>query len=323
MRPNFIFQNKSSSKVQVISLGEYNKKYKKTPNMSRELSVILNGTTRCQYHRFLLILIAVILLNPYTNLAQVQLPVGARAGAMAGAYVAHANSADALWLNPAGLVRIPDIELSFYYTKPYTLSDLHHGAFSLCLPFKLATAGIGVQSFGKIGYFNSSLALALARTDENVFYYSITVLFHTLQISRYGSTAWLDFNIGCLLKLNHKLYVGLSIHNISNTKLGFLRSEKPSVDIGLSYHLENQIQINLDIYKENPFKIAKRFGVEITPFSVLTLRTGLAGNPDKMSAGCGILFKKFCIDYAVVNCGALGITHQFSITFKTKQTVDR
>ncbi|MER3523186.1 MAG: hypothetical protein C4326_03765 [Ignavibacteria bacterium] len=58
--------------------------------------------------------------NPNLGTAGAQflkIPVGARAAAMAGAYVAQANDATALFWNPAGIVHIAANDLSVSHTQ--------------------------------------------------------------------------------------------------------------------------------------------------------------------------------------------------------------
>jgi len=58
-----------------------------------------------------------------------QIPVGARAAAMAGAYTANANDASALFWNPAGIVSIHSNDVLFSHTEWWASIKLNHAAY--------------------------------------------------------------------------------------------------------------------------------------------------------------------------------------------------
>ncbi len=61
-------------------------------------------------------------------------PVGARSLAMGGTYVALANTAEAIFLNPGGLSQITGVEISLFYQKPFGLDDVNIGSASASVP---------------------------------------------------------------------------------------------------------------------------------------------------------------------------------------------
>lgn len=58
-----------------------------------------------------------------------KIPAGARASAMAGAYIANANDATSLFWNPAGMVNVKGNDLSFSHVSLWTSLGLSHAAF--------------------------------------------------------------------------------------------------------------------------------------------------------------------------------------------------
>ncbi len=59
-----------------------------------------------------------------------KIPVGARATAMGGAYIANANDATALYWNPAGIVNVKENDLNFSHTEWWASLKLNHAAFA-------------------------------------------------------------------------------------------------------------------------------------------------------------------------------------------------
>lgn len=59
-----------------------------------------------------------------------QIPVGAREAAMAGATVAHLQDASAVFWNPAGLTGVPSSSLFFAHTGWWASTKLNHAAFA-------------------------------------------------------------------------------------------------------------------------------------------------------------------------------------------------
>lgn len=86
--------------------------------------------------------------NPNLGTAGAQflkIPAGARASAMAGAYVATASDAAALFWNPAGIVHVAANDMLFSYTEWWASIQLHHAAL--------------VHTIENIGTFGASVAV--------------------------------------------------------------------------------------------------------------------------------------------------------------------
>lgn len=104
----------------------------------------------------LLILLSAAVLSPDGALAQnpnlgtsgaqfLQIPVGARAAGMGGAFTAPAADASALYWNPAGIVRVPGAEFFAGHTAWWGGIQLNHAAFA--------------QTFDAIGSVGLSMTL--------------------------------------------------------------------------------------------------------------------------------------------------------------------
>jgi hypothetical protein len=76
--------------------------------------------------------------------------------------------------------------------------------------------------------------------------------------------------------------------------------------------------LNMDIFKDIDFPAELRVGIEYRILNRLALRTGMTTQPDNFSAGLGLSFSYFAVDYAMTSHPDLGITHQFGIQFQLR-----
>ncbi|CUT05986.1 UPF0164 family protein, partial [Candidatus Kryptobacter tengchongensis] len=79
-----------------------------------------------------------------TSAPFLEIPVGGRATAMGGSFVAIANDASAIYWNPSGISRFNRIEAIFQFTN--WLADTKFGFIGVVIP-------VGV--FGKLNHFDS------------------------------------------------------------------------------------------------------------------------------------------------------------------------
>ncbi len=75
-------------------------------------------------------------------------PIGARATAMGGAFGATANDAAALYWNPAGLAGMRDATASFEYAAWYVGSDVNYAAVASPTPFGTIAVGVTALTYG-------------------------------------------------------------------------------------------------------------------------------------------------------------------------------
>lgn len=94
-----------------------------------------------------------------TALPVLQLPMGARAMGMGGAFTAVATDATALWYNPAGLARLSAQELSFGAVAGAGETDIQHLGYGAPLPL----SGISGSGYASLG---ANLLYARAGTIE-------------------------------------------------------------------------------------------------------------------------------------------------------------
>ena len=82
---------------------------------------------------------------------------------------------------------------------------------------------------------------------------------------------------------------------------------------GLNYDILSNVNINAAIEKDIRYPFSFKFGIEYDIIKYLALRTGFSTDPSEYSAGIGINYSIFSLDYAVFNHNVLGLTHQAGI----------
>ncbi|MFQ5638741.1 MAG: helix-hairpin-helix domain-containing protein [bacterium] len=243
-------------------------------------------------------------------------PIGARSLAMGAAYVALANNAESVFLNPGGLDQLTGAQIALFYQKPFGLEDLNFGTLAVSLPVRHHRLSVGFVTLGHRFFKEHAFTLSYSRNLRQRFYYGIGVRYHILQINGYGSSGAIGLDMGFVVLLHSQLRLGFTTKNVNRPKTGKSKENRPQTyQSGLSVQVQPNVTINLDIFKEVRFPAEVRFGVEIKPYDILALRAGTASNPNRFSAGFGIKVNRFTIDYAFFSHNDLGFTHQASLSF--------
>ncbi len=244
------------------------------------------------------------------------LPTGARSLGMGATYVALANTADAIFLNPGGLSQLLSTEISLFYQKPFGLKDLHFGTAAISAPVWGRRLSVGFLTFGNSIYKEQMIAIAYSHHYRQKLYYSVCVRYQRLQIEDYGSTGKPGIDLGLLVPITPHISWGFLAKNINRPEIGREKERIPqSFKTGFSTQPVANLILNLEIFKDVRFTGEVRFGAEFKPFDNLALRIGTANNPSRFSAGFGIKVQPFTVDYAFFTHNDLGLTHQMSISF--------
>lgn len=253
--------------------------------------------------------------NTYAGLED--LPIGARSLAMGGTYVALANTADAVFLNPGGLSQIVGFEFSLFYQKPFGLPDLHFGTLAMHLPFRSHHFGLGVSTFGNEIYAERMFIFSYSHRFQKL-HLGVALRYQSVEISNYGAAGTPGFDLGLVAPLSGRMQWGFFASNLNRPAIGDTKERLPqSFVTGISIRPNSLLILNVEVFKDVRFPQEVRFGAEIKALQPLAFRVGTADNPSRFSAGFGLRISKFNIDYAFFTHNDLGLTHQmsFSIAF--------
>lgn len=245
------------------------------------------------------------------------LPVGARSLGMAGTYVAVANTADAVFLNPAGLSLLEAPELSLFYQKPFGLAELNYGAVSVSFPLAKRQISLGMISLGNRLYKEQAFTLAYSHHYQKKLYYGISVNFQRIQISNYGTDATLGLDVGLLVPFTSRITWGFQTKNLNRPQIGQTNENLPQIfKTGISTAPYKNVLLTFELCKDVRFPVEARFGTEIKLRDRLALRLGTASHPSRFAAGFGLTLRQFTVDYAFFTHNDLGLTHQMSVSIR-------
>lgn len=148
-----------------------------------------------------------------------QIPVGARAEAMGGAIVGLADDASAIFWNPAGIVKVNNVQAHFSYMNWFDLFDFN--AASL------------VYNAGEMGTFGASMVLFTTDKME------ITTEEQPNGTGRYFDAGDIALGISYAKYLTDKFSVGLTVKYV-NQRIWNETAAGIAFDIGTQYRLDFQ-----------------------------------------------------------------------------------
>ncbi len=280
-----------------------------------------------------------------TGFTFLQVPVGARAVGMGGAFSAVAGDPISLHWNPAGVANNTESKLSTTYTS--YMMDMQTGFAGWVNPRENDVIGVSVNYFfggnfdrttmedpmGNGEQFSSN-SMALAGTWAKPITDNISVgatgRFIYSQIDSYNANGF-SVDVGGMFSPSalQGFTTALVVRNAGVQTKAFYTDNDPmptEISAGLSQILlEGNLLIALDATQpfEGNFDLAA--GVEYKPMEMLALRTGWSlsakdtadnaggGFVDAMGFGMGTHYNQFSLDYAWKPYADLGNTHRISL----------
>ncbi len=271
------------------------------------------------------IIIVIIIICALTFSAYSQYSPGAKQISLANSDVALSNDVFSLFNNPAGLSQMNWREVGVYYSpSPFGLSDLANGYFAYHEPTSVGSFALGGMNYGFELYRESKIMLGYSYNYQNKFFAGLTINYQTVSIKNYGNDAALSFNIGGLAYVSDKFRLGFAIQNVNRATFGDEDDQIPMLfSTGLSYDVIDELTINLALEKDVKYNASFQFGINYNIIENLSLRTGFSNEPSRYSAGIGINYSIFSLDYAMFTHTFLGLTHQAGIIISFGRDQDR
>ncbi|MEJ2634278.1 MAG: hypothetical protein P8184_03170 [Calditrichia bacterium] len=257
----------------------------------------------------------------------------ARATAMGGTGVSVANDVWASYYNPAGLPQVTQPVVGSSYIRLFNVSFLRNffGAAAYPLPGKYGTASVSFQYFG-VNYKDTDISGEYTIALSHGFYllkdihsslsfgYSLKAYYwslgQSLELGDLGSAATFGVDVGFLASVYNRTHLGVYFLNINSPNIGaYEEHDLPQrVVVGISYQPYDGVTTSLDFNKTvGVGNIQLLGGAEFNVFRNLFLRFGGTTNPNRFSAGVGIQFAQFKLDYALLTHSELGETHQMGL----------
>ncbi len=287
-----------------------------------------------------------------TSATFLKIGVGARPIGMGEAFTAISDDANAIYWNPAGLVRVHKREITGMHNEHF--QDIRHDFIGYAHPLKSLPErilGIGVTGLylygmerrsgeeenipeeplteeeGKFGADDIALLLGYAEAINSRLSLGGSIKGIRQRIDdekAYG----IALDLGALYRwrlLNKELDIGLVLLNFGpGIKFVNKSYDLPlAIRLGLGMaFLNNRLRVGFDVNQPIDNYVKYHLGFEYRIIRELFIRTGyryrLHGNAlgDKsgMTAGIGLRINDFQLDYAFVPYGELGDTHRISLT---------
>jgi len=240
---------------------------------------------------------------------------GAKSISLANADAALSNDAFSLFINPSGLAQLNWVEGGVFYSpSPFGVKELSNAFFAASLPTEYGSFGLGVSTYGFELYKENKFVLAYANRYEKYFFYGVSFSLNHLSIKNYGTDNAFTFSLGALYYLASDLRFAFAADNLNKATYGKGNNQIPTVyRSGISYDVLQNVSLNVAVENEVGFNPSLQCGINYDLNEYFSLRSGFANEPSKYSAGFGINFSQFEIDYAIFTHQELGLTHQFTV----------
>ena len=257
------------------------------------------------------LLIAAVFVSLHTK-SNAQYNPGAKQISMSNSDVALSNDVFSLFNNPAGLAQMNWRELGIYYSpSPFGFSELANGFIAYHEPFDFGSIGVGAMTYGFELYRENKISIGFSYNYLNKFFAGAAVNLHTVSIENYGSDNTFYLNIGGLFYLTQYFRLGFSVQNLNRASFGNEKDNIPLIyNTGFSYGVMEDLTFNLAVEKDIRYNYSLRGAIEYYLLEYLSLRTGFSNEPSSYSAGIGINYSYFSLDYAFFTHTDLGLTHQ-------------
>ncbi len=244
-----------------------------------------------------------------------QIEPAARQIATGNSTLARADDVFAIFANPAGLAQLSWSELGIYYSPaPFGLKELSNGYFAVNYNFDFLSSAIGAKIYGYDLYRETSLYLALAKRFFHEFFVGITFSYKSVSIENYGNAGATVLDAGILYYLTRNLSFAFVAKNLFRGSYSGEENEIPSsVSFGVCYFPLDNASANFAVTQELDASPNFKAGIEYGIFRYIDLRLGIETEPKVYSAGLGVNYKFFEIDYAALVHQTLPLSHQIEI----------
>ena len=291
---------------------------------------------------YITILVFVFSMTPIKALPWSDLAIGAKSAALGSAYSAVSGDIESLWYNPAGIAELRSISVMFSHLL--WIGDINYEYLAFGMPIGTTMAwGASINySYMKDNYidesgikggtftasnlvFDAGLAINLGRFDAGL---SMKILSETLESQ---SDSGYAFDAGFIFHMIERYVdMGLTFRDFlggaTNSKTSVSNPSDFSVKIGaLEKNFIKGIFLTQD-YTYNPEYNTSFFNFGIQETFILNnidlvLRAGYdmkgsqIGGAAGVSAGMGIRFNGFAIDYCFTTYDFAGNTHRFTLGY--------
>ena len=263
-------------------------------------------------------------LGIYTN-------TGTRAMTMGEAFNSVGTGAEAVFINPAGILSDRKVEVSANYSLMYSVEGLSSYSSSVAYNSPFGAFGIGWNRLAVSNMYSENLVkLDYARQIFHNFSAGLSVKSFIISAGGYEkyddpsfskSKAAFTGDLGILWRASDRMNISGTIENVNSPKISLISTTEDAdaldrtITIGTSLRLQKFLLFSIDAktFDDNFSDIKINFGSEITFFDAIALRSGFSDG--RLSLGMGIFSKKWAFDFGFFSHRTLGNKYQFSLKF--------
>ena len=256
---------------------------------------------------------------------------GTRAMSLGEAFNSIGTGAEAVLINPAGILSDRKIEVSANYAMMYSVEGLSSYSSTAAFNSKIGAFGLGWNRLAVANTYSENLVqLDYARQLFNNFSAGVSVKSFIVSADGYekhGDPAFspskmvLTGDFGILWKASGRMNVSGTVENVNSPKVSLISTTEDAdeldrtITIGTSYRIQKFLLFSLDAKSsDGDFSDTKiNFGSEITFFDAIALRSGFSQG--RLCLGMGIFAKKWAFDFGFFSQRTLGNRYQFSLKF--------
>jgi len=242
--------------------------------------------------------------------------IGARSNALGNAS-STISDPYSLFNNQACMAFEQGISLALYTERKFLLKELSFYAGGVTLPTKSGAFGLSANYFGFDAYNEKKIGLAYSRLFTEKLSGGIQIDYLGTSIAEYGNASTFTFEAGLLIKITDQLVTAAHVFNPVRVNSGYVEEKVPTTfRLGASYQPGKKIWLAAEAKKEIDHAAQFQAGIEYRVLDALHLRTGFQTNPSLYCFGIGINLDKLSIDLSTTYHSVLGVTPQFSISYR-------
>ncbi|MEW6558227.1 MAG: PorV/PorQ family protein [Elusimicrobiota bacterium] len=255
---------------------------------------------------------------------------GARALALGRSFTAISDDATAMFFNPGGLFQLQRKELQYMY------ANLFEGTQYRALSFSQSGAGVVTFALGAVQlrsagfierdeynyptgkeFVDENTAILLSscfKIEEDKLGVGLNLKHIMKKIDTFNKSGF-DTDVGFLYSPLPELSFGLNIQNLLGAKFKreSLTDELPmNIKLGIAGKLFHKaITVSADLDNTDKRSAKSHFGIEYRVKEILGLRVGY--DISYITAGFGVSYKHFYLDYALLSHTELELSHRVSL----------
>ena len=255
------------------------------------------------------LIISLICFNVYINGQTVRRPVAAIYTGL-GAYSINHVDVFSYTNNQGSLAQMKIASAGVYGERRFMLEELSLYQLAIAVPTKSGNFGVKVGYYGFSNYNESQIGLAYARKLGSKMDIGVQFDYNGMQLSGYGNSSAINFEIGTVFHLTDKLHAGVHAYNPVGGKYGKNSEEKLAsiYTMGVGYEASEKFFVSAEIEKEENQPVNVNAGIQYKFLPQLMARIGIATNTSNAYAGIGLFLKTFRLDAVVSYHPQLGVT---------------